>query len=153
MTTGHLAGIARHDRPRGPMETIDRVAVAVAEGVHGDYRGALAATKASRKRQVTLIEAECVSAALAESGAVLDWSDCRRNLLLRGIRLPRAEGTRVRIGDSLVLEITCECDPCERMDDLHSGLRAALTPDWRGGFCARVIEDGEIAVGDTVRIL
>ena len=153
MTTAHLAGIARHDRPKGPMETIDRVAVTVAEGVHGDYRGALAATKPSRKRQVTLIEAESVSAAMAESGAVLDWSDCRRNLLLRGIRLPRAEGTRVRVGDSLVLEITCECDPCERMDELHSGLRAALTPDWRGGFCARVIDDGEIAVGDPVRIL
>jgi|GEM_PF-4430349 len=102
MTTAHLAGIARHDRPKGPMETIDRVAVTVAEGVHGDYRGALAATKPSRKRQVTLIEAESVSAAMAESGAVLDWSDCRRNLLLRGIRLPRAEGTRVRVGDSLV---------------------------------------------------
>ena len=29
----------------------------------------------------------------------------------------------------------------------------ALTPDWRGGFCSRVIEDGEIAVGDEIRIL
>ena len=153
MTTGQLAGIARHDRPKGPMETVDHVAVTVAAGVHGDYRGALAASKASRKRQVSLIEAECVAAALAEAGAALDWSDCRRNLLLHGIRLPRAAGTRVQVGNSLVLEITCECDPCERMDALHPGLRAALTPDWRGGFCSRVVEDGEIAVGDAVRIL
>jgi MOSC domain-containing protein YiiM len=68
----------------------------------------------------------------------------------RGARLV---GTRVRVGGSLVLEITCECDPCERMDALHPGLRAALTPDWRGGFCSRVVEEGEIAVGDAVRIL
>lgn len=151
--TGRLAGIARHDRPKGPMETVDRVAVTAAEGVHGDYRGALAATKPSRKRQVSLIEADCVAAAMAEAGAALDWSDCRRNLLVQGLRLPRAEGTRVRIGATLVIEITCECDPCERMDALHGGLRAAMIPDWRGGFCGRVIEDGEIAVGDEIRIL
>ena len=76
---------------------------------------------------------------MAEAGALLDWSDCRRNLLVEGVRLPRAGGTRVQVGGSLVLEITGECDPCERMDALHEGLRAAMTPDWRGGFCGRVI--------------
>ena len=153
MTTGRLAGIARHDRPKGPMETLEHVAVTATEGVHGDFRGGLAATKPGRKRQVSLIEAECVIAALAETGALIDWADCRRNLLVQGVRLPRAEGTRVRIGATLVIEITCECDPCDRMDALHRGLRAALTPDWRGGFLGRVIEDGEIAVGDTISIL
>jgi MOSC domain-containing protein YiiM len=153
MPTGRLAGIARHDRPLGPMETLARVAVTAAEGVHGDLRGARASLKPDRKRQVSLIEAECVGAAMTAAGAVLDWSDCRRNLLLQGLRLPRAAGTRVHVGASLVLEITGECDPCERMDALHPGLRAALTPDWRGGFCSRVVEDGEIAVGDPVRIL
>jgi MOSC domain-containing protein YiiM len=153
MTTGRLAGIARHDRPKGQMETVDHVAVTATEGVHGDFRGAHASTKPGRERQVSLIEAECVTAAIAEAGAVLDWSDCRRNLLVTGLRLPREEGTRVRIGDSLVVEITSECDPCGRMDALHQGLRAALTPDWRGGFLGRVIEDGEIAVGDPIRIL
>lgn len=153
MTTGRLTGIARHDRPKGPMETVDHVAVTAAEGLHGDFRSGHASSKPSRRRQVSLIEAECVVAALAEAGAVLDWSDCRRNLLIQGLRLPREEGLRVQIGDSLVLEITGECDPCERMDTLHEGLRAAMTPDWRGGFLGRVIEDGEIAVGDEIRIL
>ena len=150
---GKLAGIARHAQPKGPMETLEHVAVTAAEGVHGDFRGGLAAIKPGRKRQVSLIEAECVSAAMAEAGALIDWSDCRRNLLVEGLRLPRAEGTRVKVGATLVIEITCECDPCERMEALHRGLRAALTPDWRGGFLGRVIEDGEIAVGDAIRIL
>jgi hypothetical protein len=56
---GRLAGIARHDRPKGPMETLDRVEVTAAEGVHGDFRGGLASSKPSRRRQVSLIEAEC----------------------------------------------------------------------------------------------
>jgi len=150
---GKLAGIARHAQPKGPMETLEHVAVTAAEGVHGDFRGGLAAIKPGRKRQVSLIEAECVTAAMSEAGALLDWSDCRRNLLVEGLRLPRAEGTRVKVGDTLVIEITCECDPCERMEALHRGLRAALTPDWRGGFLGRVIEDGEIAVGDEIRIV
>lgn len=148
-----LAGIARHGQPKGPMETLDHVSVTVAEGVHGDFRGGLASSKPSRKRQVSLIEAECVTVALAETGAVLDWSDCRRNLLVQGLRLPREAGTRVQVGERLVIEITGECDPCDRMDALHPGLRAAMTPDWRGGFLGRVIEDGEIAVGDEIRIL
>jgi len=150
---GTLAGIARHAEPKGPMETLDRVSVTAAEGVHGDYRGARASLKPERKRQVSLIEADGVAAAIAEAGAAVQWSDCRRNLLVEGLRLPREEGARVQVGATLVVEITGECDPCERMDALHEGLRATLTPDWRAGFLARVIEDGEIAVGDEVRIL
>jgi MOSC domain-containing protein YiiM len=150
---GRLAGIARHDRPKGPMETLETVAVTAAEGVHGDYRGAQAALKPGRRRQVSLIEAEGVAAAFAETGAALAWSDCRRNLLVEGLRIPRELGTCVAIGHHLVIEITDECDPCERMDALHPGLRAALTADWRGGFLGRVVEDGEIAVGDEIRIL
>jgi MOSC domain-containing protein YiiM len=153
MTIGRLAGIARHGAPKGPMETVAHVAVTQAEGVHGDFRGGMASTKPGRKRQVSLIEAEGMTAAMAEAGALLDWSDCRRNLLVQGLRLPRTPGTRVAVGASLLLEITDECEPCERMDALHEGLRGALTPDWRAGFLARVIEDGEIAVGDEIRVL
>jgi len=150
---GMLAGIARHAEPKGPMEKLDRVSVTTADGVLGDFRGARASMKPERKRQVSLIEADGVLAAISEASAVIDWSDCRRNLLVKGLRIPRVEGTRVRIGDKLVVEITGECDPCERMDALHQGLRATLTPDWRGGFLSRVIEDGEITVGDEVRVL
>lgn len=135
------------------METLERAAVTIAAGVQGDFRGAWAATKPTRKRQVSLLEADCVAAALAESGALLDWSDLRRNLLVQGLRLPRMPGTRIQVGTTLVIELTCECDPCARMDALHPGLRAAMTPDWRGGFCGRVLVDGEIALGDEVRIL
>lgn len=156
MAAGRLEGIARHDRPYGPIETLGRVSVTMAEGVHGCIRGALASTKKTRKRQVSLIEAESWAAALADLGIELEdqppWHARRANLLVEGIRLPRKPGAIIAIGDSLRIEITCECDPCDRMEAVAPGLRATLTPDWRGGVLGRVISDGEIAVGDEVRI-
>lgn len=148
---GRLAGIARHSRPRGDIETLDRVSVSREAGVAGDFRGAVRPGR-SPKRQVSLIEAESWSAALGDLGADLDWWKRRANLLLEGIRLPRMPGSRIRIGQRLIIEITQECDPCSRMDEIHAGLKAALQSDWRGGFLGFVVEKGEIAVGDEVRI-
>ena len=37
-------------------------------------------------------------------------------------------------------------------DPLAPGLFAALTPDWRGGACSRVLAGGMIAIGDAIRI-
>ena len=52
----------------------------------------------------------------------------------------------------LVLEVTGECDPCSRMEEVAPGLKAALLPHWRGGVCTRVIEGGAIGIGEQVRI-
>jgi MOSC domain-containing protein YiiM len=38
------------------------------------------------------------------------------------------------------------------MDKLHQDLTAALTPDWRGGVCCKVITAGTIQIGDRVEI-
>lgn len=148
-------GIARHDRPRGPMETVERVDVTREQGVAGDARGAVRAGKQPR-RQVSLIEAESWAAAMAELGLsgdkALPWYSRRANLLVEGVRLPREAGAVIAIGSSLRIETTVECDPCSRMEEIMPGLKAALEPDWRGGVLGTVLSDGAIAVGDEVRI-
>ena len=58
----------------------------------------------------------------------------------------------IAIGETLRIEVTCECDPCSRMDEIEPGLKAVLLPDWRGGVLGRVISDGEMAIGDEIRI-
>jgi MOSC domain-containing protein YiiM len=152
---GRLAGIARHGRPRGPMETLERVAVNRIEGIHGDFRGAARPGKVP-KRQVSLMEAESWAQAMAELGLGGDhfvpWYERRANLLVQGLRLPREAGTVIAIGASLRIEMTCECDPCSRMEEVAPGLKAVLLPNWRGGILGKVITDGEIAVGDEIRI-
>ena len=154
MAAGRLEGIARHKVSRGPMEVLDRALVTPDRGVEGDCRGRVPEGKKGN-RQITVIEAESWAAAMGELGAAADslvWSDRRANLLISGVHLPREAGKVIAIGEGLRIEVRCECDPCSRMDALREGLRAALTPDWRGGICGRVISEGEIAIGDEVRI-
>ena len=148
--TGRLAGIARHAVPKGPMEVIDTAIVTLEGGVEGDVRGRIKPGGRGR-RQVTLIERADWDAALAEIDRTIPWQERRANLLVEDFDLPQIPGTRLRIG-TVLLQITMECDPCHRMDAIADGLQAALTPDWRGGVCTRVIEGGTIRIGDNIRI-
>lgn len=133
------------------METVGHVHVTTGEGLRGDFRGAVRPGKKA-KRQVSLIEAESWAAAMADLGTEIPWFERRANLLVEGLRLPREAGKVIAIGETLRIETTVECDPCSRMEEIAPGLKAALLPDWRGGVLGRVISDGEIAVGDEVRI-
>ncbi|HET9511372.1 MAG TPA: MOSC domain-containing protein [Sphingomonas sp.] len=148
---GTLIGIARHARPKAPMEVIEHARVTPETGIAGDFRGAMKGKP--YKRQVTLIERGDWDAAMAEVGHSIGWQERRANLLIDGIDLPQTKGVRLRIGAEVILEITRETDPCERMEALAGGLRAALTPDWRGGACAMVITGGDIAIGDRIEII
>lgn len=148
--TGTLIGIARHARPRGEIEELDRVRVSVESGLDGDFRGAVKPGGRGR-RQVSLIERRGWDAAMAELGLDLAWSARRANLLVDGFDLSYHDGMRVRVGEML-LEITRECDPCSRMEQIAPGLKAALMPGWRGGALARVLEAGTIARGDTITL-
>ena len=81
----------------------------------------------------------------------LPWTTRRANLFVEGIALPRRAGDVMAIGD-VRLEITVEVEPCERMEESAPGLQAAMRPDWRGGVGCRVLQGGEIAIGDAIRI-
>ena len=132
------------------METLDHVQVTTTEGLHGDFRGSLKPGR--NKRQVTVMMAEAWRDALHELGAPVPWEQRRVNLLVEGLALEDSLGGRLMFESGLVLEVTGECDPCSRMEEVAPGLKAVLLPHWRGGVTTRVIEDGLIRVGDKVRI-
>lgn len=149
MAGGILKGIARHAFSRGPIELVQTVRVTVETGLDGDFRGALKPGR--NNRQVSLMEVGDWAQAMREVGHDLPWWERRANLLVEDFDLPQTRGVLVRVGPVL-LEITKECDPCSRMETIAEGLRGALTPDWRGGALARVIEGGQVSVGDPIRI-
>ena len=141
---GHLLAIARAPVKRGPLTALSEAVVGVTDGVDGDARGKRPG------RQVTVVFREGWDAACRELGVELPWITRRANLLVEGVAVPR-EGKRLVIG-SLVLEVTQETQPCQVMEAAHRGLRAALTPEWRGGVCCRVVQGGTIRIGDRVDV-
>jgi MOSC domain-containing protein YiiM len=97
------------------------------------------------RREVLFVSKEHLDSVNVELGAI------RENITVDGDDVQQWPiGQRVRAG-SAEFEITMVCDPCHRMDELRDGLRAEL--DGRRGMLARVVESGEVAVGDAIELV
>ena len=127
---------------RGPMDSVQEATLVAGKGVEGSV-------DRSRRRQVTLLDAEAWAACMTELGVEKDPAFRRANILLSGISLVRTQGRVLAVGDAR-LAIGGELTPCERMDEVTPGLQAALRPDWRGGAFAQVLVGSVIRVGDSV---
>jgi MOSC domain-containing protein YiiM len=98
------------------------------------------------KREVLFVSAAHLDSVEVDPGAI------RENLTVEGADVQQWPiGQRVKVGDEAVSEITMACDPCHRMDELRDGLRAEL--DGKRGMLAKIVESGEVAVGDPVELL
>ena len=106
----------------------------------------------SKKRQVTLIQAEHLQAvASLLSVESIDPGLTRRNLLISGINLNALQDQRFQVGE-VILETTGHCYPCSRMEEnLGPGGYNAMRG--HGGITARVIRGGSIGKGQAVRLL
>ena len=144
--SARLIGIARRDKPRAPMEMLPRARVTTSAGIEGDCRGVV------QDRNVTLILREDWEAACRDLERDLPWVTRRANLLVEGLTGFKRVGARLKVGSAL-LEVTEENPPCRVMDILAEGLRVALQPEWRGGVACRVLQDGVIALGDSVAVV
>ena len=97
------------------------------------------------KREVLFASRDHLDAVGVDPGAI------RENLTVDGTDVQQwPVGQRLRAGEA-VFEITMVCDPCHRMDELRQGLRAELED--RRGMLARVVETGEVALGDEIELL
>jgi MOSC domain-containing protein YiiM len=143
---GRLIGIARREKKRAPMDTLDSADISTETGVAGDSRGK------PGDRQVTILSAKAWREACDELGQEVDWTTRRSNLFVDDIDLPKAAGCIIAIGN-VRLRTTMEIAPCSRMDEQLDGLTAVLQADWRGGIGCEVLEGGVVSVGDAVEII
>lgn len=111
-------------------------------GLEGEDRGKGA-------RGMTLLSVEKWNDVLRALGVDLPWHVRRANVLVSGIDLASTIGGVFRIGD-VRIRVRGETKPCGLMDDAHSGLRSALTADFRGGVHAEILGGGTICVGDEI---
>ena len=74
--------------------------------------------------------------------------ELRRNLHVAGLNLSALRGVPLRLGE-VVVEITVPCAPCSRMQTTF-GPGGYNAMRGHGGWCARILRPGRIAVGDSV---
>jgi MOSC domain-containing protein YiiM len=115
-------------------------------GLVGDHRNK------PGPRAVTLIQAEHLPAIAALSGIhVMDPALLRRNIVVSGINVFALKDWRFRLGTA-ILEGTGICAPCSRMEEvLGTGGYNAMRG--HGGIVARVIDEGEVRLGDEVQAI
>jgi len=140
---GKLLGIAIKEYKRSPMVLKERASVTMERGIDGDHRGS------PGDRQVTVISQDSWDETCHDLNKSLPWLARRANLLVTGIVLKDMTGKFLQIRD-LVLEITGETKPCERMDEYYQGLQEVLKSEWRGGVTCKVIKSGSIKLDDIV---
>lgn len=138
------AGVIPHE--------VQRAKVVAGRGLEGDRYALGTGTFSSRPgiRDVTLIEEEALAEFAREYGQVLTPAECRRNLVTSMVRLNPLVGREFFIG-SIAMRGLRLCEPCAHL--------ARLTPSpvlpgliHRGGLYAEVLEDGELTVGDVIRL-
>lgn len=143
--SGELLWIGLRPAREQPVRVVQRAHIDVGTGLVGDrYKG-----NPESKRQVTLIQAEHLEVIAALLGLErVDPASLRRNLLVGGINVLALQRAKFQVG-GVLLEGTGQCHPCSRMESaLGPGGYTAMRG--HGGITARVIEPGEISVGDAV---
>ena len=99
-------------------------------------------------RQVTILSLAAWNEAQQEIGEQMDPIYRRANLLVDDINFENTKKKILVIGD-LTIELTGETKPCAQMEELHTGLRTAMKPKWRGGATGKVLNSCTITIGDS----
>ncbi len=105
----------------------------------------------SKKRQVTLIQAEHIDAVSSMIGYDVEPGLLRRNIVVSGINLLALKDKAFSIG-TVTLKYTGLCHPCSRMET-NLGPGGWNTMRGHGGITAQVVVDGAISLGDSVRAI
>ncbi len=149
---GTIEAIHLADRVGAPVRAVQSVAARAGVGLVGDRYGDLAESRVSpsgnERGDVTLVEAEQIEWLAQETGIELAPGETRRNLTTRGIRLNDLVGRTFRIG-SLRAEGLRLCEPCAYLQGQVG--KPILEPlVHRAGLRARLLDDGELHVGDPI---
>lgn len=135
VNTSQAKGMRKHP--------VGRATVTQGHGIDGD------AHAGDTTRQVSLLAAESI-AKMRNKGLDLGPGDFAENITTRGIDLAALKvGSRLEIGDVL-LEISQIGKVCHNRCAIYYQAGDCVMP--REGVFAKVIEDGEIKVGDNIYV-
>jgi MOSC domain-containing protein YiiM len=116
-----------------------------ARAVEGHGLEGCAHARAGTKRQVLFASTQHLDELGVEYGAI------KENFTVEGTDVHSwPVGQRVGVGGA-EFEVTMECEPCERMEEIRPGLQQEL--EGRRGMLARVVKTGAVSVGDEIRLI
>ena len=146
--TATIEWIGVRPRRREPLMAVTEAEAVADLGLRGDHR--MTKTPGSG-RQVTFISREFVTQIEQHLGkSDLDPAVLRRNIVVSGINLNALRRQQFWFGGAL-FEATQLCHPCARMEaELGPGGVVAMMG--YGGLCAKVLQTGQIAIGDSLRL-
>lgn len=128
---------------RGPMDPVSTATVIAGRGIVGD-------ANQGGTRQVTILSDQDWSEVTTGPGTP-DPIVRRANLLVSDVDLVSSRNKILQIG-RVRIRLLGETRPCERMDEAKEGLKDAMSVPYGGGAFGEILDDGEIAVGDTVML-
>ena len=129
------------------MRSVNEVQANPNTGLEGDHFKKLS----TGKRQVTLIQQEhldVVARILGKSEITPEL--LRRNIVVSGINLLALKHHQFQVGEVL-LETTGICAPCSRMEE-NLGAGGYNSMRGHGGITAKIIQGGQIEIGDVVKL-
>ena len=141
--SGHVTALFLATSSGQPMKQVTGATALEQRGFQGDRH---AARRKGGKRQLLLLEGRSHAELEVPPGAL------KENVVIEGVPLESLPvGQRLRLGAQVLLELTGECEPCRKLETLRQGQRAQSKG--RRGQLARVLEGGEVRVGDGVQLV
>ena len=161
-----IIALARDAAHRFSKQSCASITLLAGLGVEGDAHAGRTVQHLSRMakdpttpnlRQVHLIHAELFDE-LADKGFAVTPGQLGENIITHEIDLlSLSRGTRLRLGEAALIEITGLRNPCKQIDGLAKGLMAATLDHASDGSLIRkcgvmavVISGGEVRVGDEI---
>ena len=126
-------------------ESCNHVTVRSNFGIVGDHR-----SEKFQIGQITLIEADTIAAMSRKLGYDIPDGASRRQIMVKGIKLNELIGRNLRMGQILV-RVEDKCNPCKNMEtEIGPGAEEAMND--KGGIHCRIIEGGDLHVGDKITV-
>ena len=146
---GTLSWIGLRPDHKAAMTPVNTVMAIEKLGLEGDHR---CKKTPGSGRQVTIISEEYIQQTAHYMGLKNIPADLlRRNLVVKNINLTALRYQQFSIGEA-IFEATALCHPCSRMEKaLGKGAVAAMLG--HGGLCAKIIQGGQLQVGDAVTLI
>jgi MOSC domain-containing protein YiiM len=140
-----IVSIALSNKKGTPKKVVEAAELVVDHGLRGD------AHAGPWHRQVSFLAAESIEKA-RERGLDVGFGDFAENIATKGINWIEVPiGTRVKLGDSSVVEITQIGKECHTRCAIHYKAGDCIMP--KEGIFGKVLQGGKIRKGDTIRIV